>query len=59
MLAAECKRDIEVLDTFYLATLPPDSEVLVAWKSARNLPGPFRHPQPVPATAPALVPAAA
>lgn len=53
------RREIELLSTFYRATLPENSEVLVAWRSARNLQGPYKHPgvQPVPEPEPIAPPA--
>src|ERR1017187_1720574 len=43
ILVRGCVRDIDVLGTFYRATLPGDSDLLTAWESARNVAGPFRH----------------
>jgi hypothetical protein len=46
------RREIDLLSTFYRATLPENSEVLVAWRSARNLQGPYTHPGAKPAPGP-------
>ena len=43
ILVRECLRDVDVIETFYRATMPGDSELLTAWESARNVAGPFRH----------------
>jgi hypothetical protein len=51
-LVRECMRDVDVLGTFYRATLPSDSELLVAWESARNVAGPYRHPAVAPVPGP-------
>jgi HAMP domain-containing protein len=48
VLARACRRDIDILGTFYKAALPADSDLLAAWRSARNLAGPFRHSTPTP-----------
>jgi hypothetical protein len=53
------RREVDLLSTFYRATLAENSEVLVAWRSARNLQGPYTHPgvQPAPAPDPLAPPA--
>lgn len=53
LLVRACIRDIDVVETFYRAAFPKDSDLLAAWLSARNVVGPFKHqavvtPAPVP-----------
>jgi hypothetical protein len=47
-LVRGCVRDVDVIGTFYRATMPADSELLVAWESASNVAGPFHHQTPTP-----------
>jgi hypothetical protein len=47
-LVRACVRDVDVIGTFYRATVPADSELLVAWESASNVAGPFHHQTPPP-----------
>ncbi len=64
-LAQDCMRDVDIMGTFYIATLPADSEVLVAWQSASKVrsekheeavaPEPDPVPEPVPAPEPVPV----
>ena len=42
-LTGEARRDVELLDTWITAANEQDPEVLAAWKSARNVAGPYRH----------------
>lgn len=42
-LVRDCRSDVDVIETFYRATLPKDSDVLAAWASARNVMGPFHR----------------
>ena len=40
-----CDLDVDILDTFILAEFANDMQSLTAWRSAKNLAGPFRaHP---------------
>lgn len=51
-VAAECKVDVEVLDTYYHAAFQGQEDFLAAWASARNEAGPFKHPAEAPAPPP-------
>ncbi|MGH7581643.1 MAG: hypothetical protein ACREL5_00285 [Gemmatimonadales bacterium] len=51
----ECMMDVGLLDGLNRTRFAADAELLGAWESVRNIPGPFRHtntPEPEPAPAP-------
>ena len=60
-LARRCEQEVEVIGTFIEATSANDEQVIGAWRSARNVAGPFtrsRHNEPpVPAPTPNPEPA--
>lgn len=60
-MAANCQREVVLLDTFYQEASTDDAELLAGWKSARNVNGPYRHrnaaPTPAPVPAPVTPPA--